>query len=123
MPATHSMLVLPSTFSRQPDKVYMHIMCAGMKGCNAEIHAAAKVEMWGDYALFREAADGTRTVVEAAKAAGVPRFVHVGTKAVLVKVTRSLLTVVKLPSNQSLASGTCPGSDIDPWAFTVPFCH
>lgn len=58
------------------------------------IHAAARVGMWGPYSDFqRDTVDGTRNVVEAAKAAGVPKFVHVGTEAVLVKVRYFLLLV------------------------------
>lgn len=58
-----------------------------MKGCDVVIHAAAKVDIWGPYSEFqRDTVDGTRNVVEAAKAAGVPKFVHVGTEAVLAKV-------------------------------------
>jgi UDP-glucose 4-epimerase len=58
-----------------------------MQGCDAVIHGAAKVEIWGEYSSFVEpTVEGTRNVVEAARAAGVPKFVHVGTEAVLVKV-------------------------------------
>lgn len=58
-----------------------------MQGCDPVIHAAAKVEIWGEYSSFVEpTVEGTRNVVEAARAAGVPKFVHVGTEAVSVKV-------------------------------------
>lgn len=55
----------------------------GMEGCAVVFHAAATVEEWGARALFeRVNVEGTRTALAAAKAAGVTRFVHVGTEAV-----------------------------------------
>lgn len=50
------------------------------------IHAAAHVEEWGPLADF-EAANvaGTERLLEAARAAGVPRFVHISTNAVVVQ--------------------------------------
>lgn len=60
---------------------------AGMQGCDTVVHAAAKIDDWGEYSEFQKVTvDGTRNVVEAAKAAGVSKFVHVSTEAVLVKV-------------------------------------
>jgi hypothetical protein len=57
---------------------------ADLEGVEAIIHAAAKVEDWGDPADFRRTnVDGTRQLVEAAQAAGVRRFIHIGTEAVL----------------------------------------
>jgi nucleoside-diphosphate-sugar epimerase len=47
-------------------------------------HAAAKVEDFGDPADFeRVTVQGTRNALTAAREAGVPRFVHVGTEAAL----------------------------------------
>jgi nucleoside-diphosphate-sugar epimerase len=58
---------------------------AGMQGCEHVYHAAAKVEVWGKREDFqRITIDGTRRMLSAAKAAGVARFVHVSTEAVLV---------------------------------------
>jgi nucleoside-diphosphate-sugar epimerase len=56
-----------------------------MAGCDVVFHAAAKVHDWGPKAEFqRDTIDGTRKVLEAARAAGVRRVVHVSTEAVLV---------------------------------------
>jgi nucleoside-diphosphate-sugar epimerase len=58
---------------------------AGMHGCVAVFHAAAKVEVWGKREDFeRVTVLGTRRALAAARAAGVARFVHVSTEAVLV---------------------------------------
>src|SRR5690606_10331258 len=55
-----------------------------LAGVDVVIHAAARVEDWGTRAEFWAAnVDGTRQLVEAAKAAGVRRFIHIGTEAVL----------------------------------------
>jgi len=57
---------------------------AGAEGCEVAFHAAAKVEDWGDPADFeRLNVRGTRNVVDACRAAGVRRLVHVGTEAAL----------------------------------------
>lgn len=59
-------------------------MQAGMAGCEVVFHAAAFVEEHGKLADFmRVTVDGTANTLAAAKAAGVARFVHVGTEAVL----------------------------------------
>lgn len=57
---------------------------AMLKGCDAVIHAAAFVEEWGTRAEF-EAANviGTQRALDAAKQAGVKRFILVGTEAAL----------------------------------------
>jgi nucleoside-diphosphate-sugar epimerase len=57
---------------------------AGAEGCEVAFHAAAKVEDWGHPAEFeRVNVQGTRNVIDACRAAGVPRLVHVGTEAAL----------------------------------------
>jgi nucleoside-diphosphate-sugar epimerase len=57
----------------------------GMRGCAFVVHAAARVEPWGTLEQFMRAnVSGTENVLAAARAAGVPRFVHVSTEAVLV---------------------------------------
>jgi nucleoside-diphosphate-sugar epimerase len=57
---------------------------AGAEGCDTAFHLAAHVEQWGpreDFVRFN--VDGSRNVVEGARRAGVRRFVHCGTEAVL----------------------------------------
>jgi len=58
---------------------------AGMEGCDTVFHAAAVVKGWGARSEFYETnVRGTERVLEAARAAGVKRLVHVSTEAVLV---------------------------------------
>jgi nucleoside-diphosphate-sugar epimerase len=53
-----------------------------LAGAEAVIHCAAFVEEWGTRAQFWEAnVTGTEVMLAAARAAGVRRFVHVGTEA------------------------------------------
>ena len=60
-------------------------MTEGMQGCQVVFHAAAVVADWGARDEFhRINVQGTANVVEAARQAGVPRLVHIGTEAVLV---------------------------------------
>ncbi len=66
------------------DLVDVAAMTAGMAGADVVFHCAAKVEDWGDPAEFhRINVEGTAHVIEAARAAGVRRLVHVSTEAVL----------------------------------------
>lgn len=59
-------------------------MQEGMAGCDVVIHAAAHTQEHGKLAVFmRTTVGGTQHALAAAKAAGVPRFVHVSTEAVL----------------------------------------
>jgi nucleoside-diphosphate-sugar epimerase len=59
-------------------------MRAGAEGADVFHHAAAKVEDFGDPADFeRITVQGTKNALAAAREAGVPRFVHVGTEAAL----------------------------------------
>ena len=59
-------------------------MAAGMRGCDAVFHCAAKVEEWGPPAEFdRINVDGTANVLRAAREAGAGVVVHVSTEAVL----------------------------------------
>lgn len=54
-----------------------------LQGIDAIIHAAAKVEDWGDPADFEAVnVDGTRQLLDAARAARVTRFIHVSSEAV-----------------------------------------
>ena len=55
---------------------------AGAAGADVVFHAAAHLGEWGDRSEFeRINVGGTRNAVETARAAGVRRFVHVGTEA------------------------------------------
>jgi nucleoside-diphosphate-sugar epimerase len=55
-----------------------------LAGVEGVVHCAARVEDWGTRQQFREAnVDGTRQLLEVARAAGVQRFVHIGTEAAL----------------------------------------
>lgn len=55
----------------------------GMEGCEVVFHSAAFVKRWGPRASFFEAnVRGTENVLEAARATGVKRMVHVSTEAV-----------------------------------------
>lgn len=57
---------------------------AHLDGVDAVVHCAAFVEEWGTREQFWSAnVDGTTRVLEAARAAGVGRFIHVGTEAAL----------------------------------------
>jgi nucleoside-diphosphate-sugar epimerase len=59
-------------------------MRAGAEGADVFHHAAAKVEDFGDPAdCERVTVQGTKNALAAAREAGVPRFVHVGTEAAL----------------------------------------
>ncbi|WP_437769240.1 NAD-dependent epimerase/dehydratase family protein [Sorangium sp. So ce281] len=55
-----------------------------LAGAEAAVHCAAYVEEWGTRAQFWEGnVEGTARALDAARAAGVRRFVHVGTEAAL----------------------------------------
>jgi nucleoside-diphosphate-sugar epimerase len=57
---------------------------AGAEDCDLAFHAAAAVLEWGPHELFeRTNVMGTRNALRACEAAGVVRFVHVSTEAVL----------------------------------------
>jgi nucleoside-diphosphate-sugar epimerase len=59
-------------------------MRGGMSGCDLVVHAAAKVDFWDRQdAFFADTIQGTRNALAAARDAGVSRFVHIGTEAVL----------------------------------------
>lgn len=59
-------------------------MTAAMRGCDTVFHAAAHVEQHGPLAAFMAInVTGTENALAAARAAGVKRFVHIGTEAVL----------------------------------------
>ena len=57
----------------------------GARGCGTAFHAAAMLPAYGDWEGFvRGNVHGTRNVLAATRAAGVRRFVHVGTEAALI---------------------------------------
>jgi nucleoside-diphosphate-sugar epimerase len=59
-------------------------MTRGMQGCDVVYHCAAIADDWGTReAFFLANVEGTRNVLRAAKAAGVRKFIHVSTEAVL----------------------------------------
>ncbi|MEA2367201.1 MAG: hypothetical protein QOI32_2713 [Thermoleophilaceae bacterium] len=59
-------------------------LTSGAEGCEVAFHAAAKVEDWGDPTDYeRLNVQGTQNVIDACRAAGVRRLVHVGTEAAL----------------------------------------
>ena len=61
-------------------------MRAGAAGAHVAFHAAAHLGEWGTRAEFERAnVQGTRNAVEASRAGGVRRFVHVGTEAGLLE--------------------------------------
>jgi hypothetical protein len=59
---------------------------ATLSGVDAIVHCAAYVEEWGPWKAYWDVnVGGTRQLMEAAKKAGVKRFVHIGTEAALFK--------------------------------------
>lgn len=59
-------------------------MQAGMAGCDVVFHCAAHTDQFDPLSVHRRiTTEGTRNTLEAARAAGVKRFVHVSTEAVL----------------------------------------
>lgn len=60
------------------------VSAAHLAGCEAVIHAAAFTKEWGTRAEFWAATvHGTQRLLAAARAAGVKRFLHISTEAVL----------------------------------------
>jgi nucleoside-diphosphate-sugar epimerase len=60
------------------------IAATQMHGIDVVIHAAAFVESWGPKdAWFRSNVLGTQAVLDAARLAGVKRFIHIGTEAAI----------------------------------------
>lgn len=58
---------------------------AHLKGCKAVVHCAAYVEAWGPRdAWYNANVLGTQRVLDAARTAGVKRFIHIGTEAAIV---------------------------------------
>jgi len=85
-------------------------MRAGADGAGTTFHAAAHLGEWGRREEFeRDNVQGTRNAVEASRAAGVRRFVHVGTEAALM-AGRPLVNVNEdaplRPDSKALYSAT-----------------
>jgi nucleoside-diphosphate-sugar epimerase len=60
-----------------------------MAGVDAVIHAAAYVEQWGTpHDFWHTNVEGTQRLLSEAKKAGVRRFIHIGTEAVLLRGQR-----------------------------------
>ncbi len=71
---------------------------AAVEGCRAVIHAGAVFRFWGRREEFWAAnVEGTRNVLEAAHRAGVGRFVHLSTIAVVGKPPREGLITEETP--------------------------
>jgi len=61
-----------------------HVVPADLGGAEAVVHCAAYVQPWGPpEAYWRANVEGTRHILDAARAAGVRRFVHIGAEAAL----------------------------------------
>ncbi len=61
------------------------VLQTAMHGCDVVYHAAAIADVWGDPQQFQRVnIDGTAHVLAAARAAGVPKLVHVSSEAVLI---------------------------------------
>jgi hypothetical protein len=62
------------------------VSASHVRGAEIVIHAAAFVEQWGPVdAWDRVNVGGTRRMLQAARDAGVKRFIHIGTEAALVR--------------------------------------
>lgn len=81
-------------------------LCDGMRGCDIVFHAAAHTREWDVAAVYeRVTVQGTRQVLAAARAAGVARFVHVGSEAALVDGT----PLVQVDESRPLPTRPLPG--------------
>ncbi|MBF7731316.1 NAD-dependent epimerase/dehydratase family protein [Pseudomonas sp. N040] len=78
---------LISQLGAEPVRCDLDDVSAGhLQGCAVVIHAAAFVEAWGEADAWERAnVGGTRNMLKAARAAGVQRFIHIGTEAALVR--------------------------------------
>ena len=60
------------------------IKTSHLQGCETVVHCAAYVGEWGPWADYEKAnVDGTRQILEAARKAGVKRFVYMSTESTL----------------------------------------
>jgi nucleoside-diphosphate-sugar epimerase len=68
------------------------------EGCDVVHHVAAKAGVWGRRAEYRHAnVDGTRSVLEACRRAGVPRLVHTSSPSVCFDGRDHLMAANDLP--------------------------
>ena len=81
-------------------------MTAGMTGCDWVVHVAAHTEEWdSDEAFERVNVVGTDNALAAARAAGVRRFVHVSTEAVLADGR----AIIGADESKPIPEGVLPG--------------
>lgn len=67
----------------QADLADANAVTAAAAGCDAVIHTAAKAGVWGDYQDYFDAnVTGTRNVILACKAHGVPKLIYTSTPSV-----------------------------------------
>jgi nucleoside-diphosphate-sugar epimerase len=65
-----------------------------LSGCSAVVHAAAHLKFWGPWTGFEAINVGlTQGLLEAARSAGVPNFVHVGAASVVMHTRGPMLGV------------------------------
>lgn len=71
---------------------------AAMAGCQAVIHGAGKFRFWGNEQDFFEVnVRGTQNIVRAARDAGVQRFIHISTVAVIGKPEPGMVITEETP--------------------------
>ncbi len=83
-----------------PDVAEETAVSQAMQGCQYVIHAAGQFRFWGDLPGFWQTnVRGTLTMLKAASAAGVQRFVHISTVALVGKTPNTIIdeTVRCLP--------------------------
>lgn len=66
-------------------------LAQALKGCEVVLHAAAFTNDWGSLEdAWEVTVEGTTRLLEAARSAGVPRFLHVSTEALLLEEGRNM---------------------------------
>jgi dihydroflavonol-4-reductase len=73
------------TVERVPGDLFAPALAGAMRGCDAVFHVAATYSLWrrDRAAVLRANVDGTRSVLAAARSAGVPRTVHTSSVAAI----------------------------------------
>lgn len=67
----------------EADLADANAVTAATEGCDAVIHTAARAGVWGDYQDYFDAnVTGTRNVILACKAHGVPKLIYTSTPSV-----------------------------------------
>jgi nucleoside-diphosphate-sugar epimerase len=83
------------------------VLRRGMAQCQAAFHSAVLVDPWGDPVVFYDVnVRGTANMLEAARAAGVLRFVHVGTEARSSAAVQSAMSTRHVHARLSLWDST-----------------